>query len=101
MMLKRSIVSQTIALALLMPGIALADLPQIEATGYIKNETSVYTQSGQTIGAEKTSIDTSDSVSAGEVLKFENSVRAFKSYGSTAPNRVKEQLRRWQAELDQ
>jgi hypothetical protein len=75
--------SHAAALALLMPGAALAEF---EITGYLKNETSVYTQSGQTIGAESSNIDTNDTVSTGEVQKFENSARAFMNWdwGQTA-----------------
>jgi hypothetical protein len=76
-MLKRTVLSHAIALALLMPGAALAEF---EITGYLKNETSVYTQSGQTIGAESSTIDTNDTVSTGEVQKFENSARAFANW---------------------
>lgn len=76
-MFKRTVLSHAIALALLMPGAALAEF---EITGYLKNETSVYTQSGQTIGAESSTIDTNDTVSTGEVQKFENSARAFANW---------------------
>ena len=34
-----------------------------------------------------------------QVLGAENAIRSFRSYGSTAPDQVKQQIERWQARL--
>ncbi len=71
-MLKRTIISTAIAMSL--PGIALADL---EISGEIKNETSVFTSSGLLTGDAKTMLDGSDSHDSGDVMKFQNQGRMF------------------------
>ena len=54
------------------------DVGGIEVSGYLKNETSVFTQSGQPTGAaRKTTGSNADRHSSGDGLKFENSARVF------------------------
>jgi len=72
-MLRRSAIHQAILCALLLPGAALAE---VEYSGYVKNETSVFTKSGQVTGEGETMLDDSGHDS-GDLLKFENSARLF------------------------
>ena len=72
-MFKRSLINRAIFSALLLPGAVLAE---VEVSGYIKNETSVFSRSGQVTGEGKTMLDDSGHDS-GDVLKFENSARVF------------------------
>ncbi len=73
-MFKRSIISSSIGIAILLPGIALADF---EIAGELKNETSVFTNSGQVTGAAKSMLDDGDSHSGGDLMKFQNQVRFY------------------------
>jgi hypothetical protein len=72
-MFKRSAVCQAVALALALPSVAVAE---VSVTGYVKNETSVFTSGGQVTGQAKTTLDDTD-YDGGELLKFENSARMF------------------------
>jgi len=69
----RKVLSSAIALALLAPAMANA----IEISGYVKNETAVFTKDGQVTGAASSVLDNSNSHDAGDLLKFENSARFF------------------------
>ncbi|WP_177419391.1 RNA polymerase-associated protein rapA [endosymbiont of Lamellibrachia barhami] len=72
-MYKRSVLYRSMLAAMLLPGAALAD---IEVSGYLKNETAVFTKSGQRTGQAKTMLDTAEH-NAGDLMKFENSARIF------------------------
>ena len=72
-MFKRSLINRAVFSALLLPGAVLAE---VEVSGYIKNETSVFSRSGQVTGEGKTMLDDSGHDS-GDLLKFENSARMF------------------------
>ncbi len=74
-MFKRSALYQSMLLALVLPGIAIAEA-EIEVSGYIKNETAVFTKSGQVTGIGKDTYDL-EGHDSGDLLKFENSVRLF------------------------
>lgn len=51
---------------------------EVDVAGYLKNETSVYTRTGQVTGSAVSTLDTSDHHNAiFDVLKFENSARFF------------------------
>ncbi|MEN8174226.1 MAG: RNA polymerase-associated protein rapA [Pseudomonadota bacterium] len=77
-MFKRTAISTAVTLALAVPVVALAlEAGGLEITGYLKNETSVFTNSGQTTSSISSKLDTSDSHDAGDLLKFENSLRLF------------------------
>jgi hypothetical protein len=72
-MFKRSKIYQSMLLALVLPGVAVAE---VEISGYLKNETSVFTQDGQLTGEADTMIDQAGHKS-GDLMKFENSARVF------------------------
>ncbi|MCU7851211.1 MAG: RNA polymerase-associated protein rapA [Candidatus Thiodiazotropha sp. (ex Monitilora ramsayi)] len=72
-MFKRSKIYQSILLALVLPGAAVAE---VEVTGYLKNETSVFTRDGQVTGEALTTVDTHGH-DRGDLMKFENSARIF------------------------
>jgi hypothetical protein len=72
-MFKRSKVYQSMLLALVLPGVAVAE---VEITGYLKNETSVYTRDGQVTGEADSMLD-EDAHESGDLMKFENSARFF------------------------
>ena len=81
-MFKRSAVCQAIALALALPSLAAAAesdesyLDQVSVSGYLKNETAIFTHHGHPTGLARTMLDDANS-DAGDVLKFENSARMF------------------------
>ncbi|MGD8909112.1 MAG: RNA polymerase-associated protein rapA, partial [Chromatiales bacterium] len=58
---------------LVLPGVAVA---QVEISGYLKNETSAFTEDGQVTAEADTMID-EDGHESGDLLKFENSARVF------------------------
>jgi len=66
-MLNRNLLSQAVALALILPGVALAE---IEISGEVKIEASVFTSDGQLTGAD-------DEHESGDAMKTEGSVRLF------------------------
>jgi hypothetical protein len=72
-MFKRCKIYQSVMLALVLPGMAVAE---IEITGYLKNETSVFTRDGQVTGETDTMLD-EDQHERADLLKFENSARIF------------------------
>jgi len=72
-MFKRSLINRAVFSALLLPGAVMAE---VEVSGYIKNETSVFTRSGQVTGEADSMLDDSEH-NAGDLLKFENSARMF------------------------
>lgn len=72
-MFKRSKIYQSMLLALLLPGVAAAE---VEISGYLKNETSVFTKDGQVTGEASTLVD-QDGHESGDLMKFENSARMF------------------------
>jgi hypothetical protein len=47
--MKRSLISKAVALALVLPGVSMAEIDW-EISGFIKNETALYTSKGTTIG---------------------------------------------------
>lgn len=73
-MFNKSIISKSLALALIAPSFAAAE---VTATFQLRNETAVYTQSGQTIGQPTTQLDSATNQSGGELMKFQNQVKAF------------------------
>jgi hypothetical protein len=72
-MFKRCKIYQSMLLAIILPGVAMAD---IEISGYLKNETAVFTRDGQVTGEAQTMID-ENGHDAGDLMKFENSARIF------------------------
>ncbi|MES9902282.1 MAG: RNA polymerase-associated protein rapA [Sedimenticola sp.] len=72
-MFKRTPISLAVAALLVLPAAAMAE---IEVSGYVKNETALYIQDGQRTGQATTTLDTAGG-DAGDVMKFENSVRLF------------------------
>ncbi len=72
-MFKRSKIYQSMLLALVLPSVAVAE---VEISGYLKNETSVFTRDGQLIGEAESMID-EDGHKKGDLMKFENSARVF------------------------
>lgn len=73
----KSVLSASIALALAVPGFAgAADVGGVEVSGYLRNITSVYTNSGTTNNGASTMLDGNDH-SSGDLLSFENSARLF------------------------
>ncbi len=73
-MFKKSIIAQSVLLAMAIPVIATAETTmKVE----LFNETAVYTKSGQTIGQANSMLDTGDKQSAGDLMKFENSAKIF------------------------
>jgi len=74
--MKLSRISLALAAACV-PGLSQAAfIGDIEVTGYLKNETAIFVQDGQTIGQADTMLDR-DGNDAGDLLKFENSARFF------------------------
>ncbi len=72
-MFKRSKIYQSMLLALVLPGVAVAE---VEVSGYLKNETSVFTRDGQATGEADSMLDERGHES-GDLMKFENSARVF------------------------
>ncbi len=72
-MFKRSKIYQSVMLALVLPGMAVAE---VEITGYLKNETSIFTRDGQVTGEADTMVD-QDQHERADLMKFENSARVF------------------------
>ncbi|MEJ2394689.1 MAG: hypothetical protein P8Z77_07865 [Candidatus Thiodiazotropha sp.] len=72
-MFKRSKIYQSMLLALVLPGVAVAE---VEVSGYLKNETSVFTRDGQVTGEADSMLDERGHES-GDLMKFENSARVF------------------------
>jgi hypothetical protein len=72
-MFKRSKIYQSMLLALVLPGVAVA---VVEISGYLKNETSVFTRDGQVIGEAQSMLD-EDGHEKGDLMKLENSARIF------------------------
>lgn len=74
-MFKRSALYQSMLLAMVLPGVVFAET-EIEISGYLKNETAVFTKSGQVTGEADSMLD-DDGHSSGDLMKFENSLRLF------------------------
>jgi len=72
-MFRRTVLSQAILASLILPAAAQAE---ITVKGSVANRTSVYVQSGQTIGQAETMLDRSDH-SAGDIGMFENGLRLY------------------------
>jgi hypothetical protein len=72
-MFKRTAVRQAVALAIALPSVAVAE---VSVTGYVKNETSIFTEGGQVTGQARSMLDDTE-YDGGELLKFENSARLF------------------------
>jgi len=72
-MFKRSKVYRSMLLALMLPGVAAAE---VEVSGYLKNETAVFTRDGQANGEAETMVD-ENGHDRGDLMKFENSARVF------------------------
>ncbi|MET0049732.1 MAG: RNA polymerase-associated protein rapA [Candidatus Thiodiazotropha sp.] len=72
-MFKRCKLYQSMLLALIVPGTAVAE---IDITGYLKNETAVFTRDGQVTGEADTMLD-EEGHDKGDLMKFENSARIF------------------------
>ena len=74
----RTILSSAITLALALPGAASAiSVGGIEVSGYLRNNTSFFTSSGQTHNSAASMLDTGDTHNGGDVLSFENAARFF------------------------
>ncbi|MCB1878304.1 MAG: RNA polymerase-associated protein rapA [Chromatiales bacterium] len=84
-MFQRKLLAGAVSAALAVPAAATAEW-EWEANGYFKNETAFFTRDGYTIGqANKFRNPTNEENDAGDLLKFENSVRVFANgYGDTA-----------------
>ncbi len=72
-MFNRSKLYQSMLLALIVPSAAVAE---VEITGYLKNETAVFTHDGQVTGEADTQLD-QEGHDNGDLMKFENSARIF------------------------
>lgn len=72
-MFKRRKVYRSVLLALLLPGVAAAE---VEVSGYLKNETAIFTRDGQSTGEAETMVDESGHERR-DLMKFENSARVF------------------------
>jgi hypothetical protein len=72
-MFNRSKLYQSILLAMVVPCTAVAE---VEISGYLKNETSVFTKDGQVTGKADSMLDMRGH-DKGDLLKFENSARMF------------------------
>ena len=72
-MFKRSKIYQSMLIALVLPSVAVAE---VEISGYLKNETAVFTKDGQVTGEADTMLDP-DGHESGDLMKFENSARVF------------------------
>jgi hypothetical protein len=72
-MFRRSAIYQSMLLALVLPAAALAE---VEVSGYLKNETAVFTKDGQVTGQAKSMLD-KDGHDKFDLMKFENSARIF------------------------
>jgi hypothetical protein len=89
MVLKRTVVVHAVALALVFPGVSSPEehdkgilseyLSEVEWYGYIKNETALFTQSGQVTGQARSQLNTPSEREHdwGDALKFQNSARLF------------------------
>lgn len=74
-MFKKSILSSSLALAIVAPSFAMAE---VEATIELRNETAIYTRSGQTIGQPTSMVDdTTYTQDSGDVMKFQNQAKIF------------------------
>lgn len=71
-MFKRTALFQSILLAMAIPGVAMA----VDVSGYLKNETAVFTKDGQVTGEASTMLD-DEGHDKWDLLKFENSARFF------------------------
>jgi hypothetical protein len=81
-MFKRTAICQAVALALALPSLAMAAdsdesyLDQVSVSGYLKNETAIFTRDGQPTGMARSMLD-DRGYDSGDIFKFENSARAF------------------------
>jgi len=79
---KRAAVSQAVALAVAMPALAVAAeggegyLGKVEVSGYLKNETAIFTEGGQVTSQARSMLDETE-YDGGDLIKFENSARLF------------------------
>lgn len=71
---RRSVLSKAIVCALLFPGLVVAEG---SVTGYLKNETSVFTSDGRMTGEAGNTYDMGSRKDSGELMKFENTARIF------------------------
>ena len=84
-MIKRTMIATGVALAItttLTANIALAEeetsfMDELEISGELKNESAVFTKSGQTIGQATSTTDTTTNNSSGDLYKSENTARFF------------------------
>ena len=72
-MFKRTVLRHSMVLALALPPVVLAE---VEVSGYLKNETAVFTREGQVTGEASSMLD-DEGHDKGELAKFENSARIF------------------------
>ncbi|MEN8180661.1 MAG: hypothetical protein ABFS39_18850, partial [Pseudomonadota bacterium] len=72
-MFKRSVLFQSMLLAMVLPGVALAE---VEVGGYLKNETAGFTKDGQVTGIAENTYD-EEGHDKFDLMKFENSARIF------------------------
>lgn len=73
-MFKKSILAQSMLLALAVPTAVVAETTM---SVELKNETAVYTNSGQTIGQATSLLDRGDKQSSGDLMKFQNQAKIF------------------------
>jgi hypothetical protein len=72
-MYRKKLLCSAMSVALMSP----AALPALDFSGYLKNETAVFTRSGQPTGSAMSMLDTANAHAQGDLLKFENSARLF------------------------
>jgi hypothetical protein len=89
MIYKQAPIAMAIGLALVLPGIACAEL---EFSGYLKNETAIFAKGGQVTGEAKGMLDRNGH-EGGDVLKFQNQARLFM-------NDYLSDVSSWHADLD-
>ncbi|MGF1547303.1 MAG: hypothetical protein ACFCUG_08255 [Thiotrichales bacterium] len=72
-MIQRNLIAHAVGLALALPMSAAADTT---FSGYLRNQTSIFTRDGQTIGAADSMLDRSGH-DAGDLMMFENAAKLF------------------------
>jgi hypothetical protein len=72
-MFKRTVISQAVILALAFP---LAAQAEVSVSGYLRNQTSIFVNDGQTIGEADSMLDRSGH-DAGDLMMFENTGKLF------------------------
>ncbi len=71
-MYKKTSIASAVCLALALPATGMAE---VEITGFIKNETAIFTQDGAPTGLRQSTFDQTND--AGDLMKFQNQARIF------------------------